>query len=72
MGIVHFTVNFAKLNISENRQGRKQFHVVVTVQRNPDDPNAPPDPCRPGVELVNARTGHTFGISDPPDPDFTF
>ena len=48
--------------------GRIQIRPVVTSQLSaPSDPEIPPDPCVPVVEVFNDLTGRTdFGVFGPP------
>ena len=52
--------------VGELGTGRIQVRAVVLVSNKN---GLPPDICRPGVELVNEETGHTFNSTNPPEPD---
>ena len=50
----------------ETNTGRLEVRAVVVASF----PNgSPPDPCRPGVEMISSDNGHTFATMPPPDPD---
>jgi hypothetical protein len=67
-GTASFSIGWSRLAIQPERgTGRKQFRARVNLMNSA---GLPADPIRPGVELVNTATGHTFGIAPPPDPDF--
>jgi len=47
--------------------GRIQIRPVITIATTPPDPNSPPDPCVPVVEVFNELTGKTaFTVFGPP------
>lgn len=49
-------------NLVERGQLRLIFRPVISVI--PDDPNLPPDPCMPTLEVINNLTGHTSLLSN--------
>jgi len=65
-----FDVGFLTVAPSPNTNAgndRIQIRPIITTAMTPPDPNTPPDPCVPVVEVFNDLTGRTaFTIFGPP------